>query len=66
LATDGLFEMRAPDGEFFGADRCLRLIHDRRGHTVQQIVDDLLEATGTFARGTLPVHDLTIVIAKGK
>jgi sigma-B regulation protein RsbU (phosphoserine phosphatase) len=66
LATDGLFEMRAPDGEFLGTDRCMRLIHDHRGNSVEQLVEDILQTTRTFTGGRLPVDDLTIVLVKVK
>jgi phosphoserine phosphatase RsbU/P len=66
VATDGLFETTAPDGTLFGRDNCVRVIAQYRDRPVDQIVDELLNASRRFAEG-MPLHDdLTVVVAKAK
>jgi serine phosphatase RsbU (regulator of sigma subunit) len=62
-ATDGLVECRAPDGEFFGMHRFLRLIDENRGQAVQDVLAALLEAAESFSRAEYE-DDTAILVAR--
>ena len=66
LATDGLFEMRGSNGEFFGEKRTMELVHQLRENTVEQIVAKVLERAREFTGGCEPQDDLTLVAVKVK
>ena len=53
LYTDGLTELRAPDGEFFGEARVLD--HLRPGIAPKDLIGELIETALPFCKGTL--HD---------
>jgi serine phosphatase RsbU (regulator of sigma subunit) len=62
-ATDGLVECRAPDGEFFGMHRFLRLIDDNRARDVQDVLAALLGAAESFSRSGYE-DDTAILVAR--
>ncbi|MHC1790510.1 PP2C family protein-serine/threonine phosphatase [Solidesulfovibrio sp.] len=53
LYTDGLTELRSPDGEFFGEDRVLE--HLRHGVAPKDLIGEIIETALPFCKGTL--HD---------
>ncbi|GHD25954.1 PP2C family protein-serine/threonine phosphatase [Streptomyces galbus] len=52
LYTDGLTEVRDPDGEQFGEERLARALSARHDGQPQRIIDRLVEAVHAFARDT--------------
>ena len=62
-ATDGLIECRAPNGEFFGMQRFLRLIEEYRERDVQELLAALLGAAESFARADYE-DDTAIMVAR--
>ena len=64
LATDGLMDMNAPDGTFFGKERCFQIIQDHRHEPAERIVDRLVYAVRSFAQGEPQPDDITIVIVR--
>jgi sigma-B regulation protein RsbU (phosphoserine phosphatase) len=62
-ATDGLIECRAPNGEFFGMDRFLRLIDDNRARDVQEVLAALLRGAESFSRAEYE-DDTAILVAR--
>ncbi len=64
FATDGIWETRNPQGEFFGKKRLRHLIRENAGQEPRAIRDAVMHAVETF-RGPLKTEDdLTLVIAK--
>jgi serine phosphatase RsbU (regulator of sigma subunit)/membrane-associated protease RseP (regulator of RpoE activity) len=64
LVTDGVTEAFNPAGELFGAER-LEDVLSRSAHlTANGILQQLEEELATFAAGTEPNDDLTIVVVK--
>ncbi|MGA3035852.1 MAG: PP2C family protein-serine/threonine phosphatase [Vulcanimicrobiaceae bacterium] len=62
-ATDGLIECRAPNGEFFGMPRFLRLIDDNRERDVEDVLAALLGAAESFSRAEYE-DDTAILVAR--
>lgn len=64
FATDGIWETRNAQGEFFGKKRLRRLIRENAGQEPHAIRDTVMHAVETF-RGPLKTEDdLTLVIVK--
>ncbi|MBN2559772.1 MAG: SpoIIE family protein phosphatase [Phycisphaerae bacterium] len=64
LGTDGIWEARNPQGEFFGKDAVrdvIRSHHDRRASEIGQAIVD---AVNTFRQGRAQADDLTFVVVK--
>ena len=64
LLTNGILESRAADGSRFGADRCLRLVHEHREQRASDILEHLLDSVGRFTGTDGPLDDLTAVLIK--
>jgi serine phosphatase RsbU (regulator of sigma subunit) len=62
-ATDGLIECRAPNGDFFGMDRMLRVIEANRDGNVQGVLDALFRAGEQFSSAVYE-DDTAILIAR--
>ena len=58
--SDGVTEARSADGEFFGTDRLRDVVAGFRGKP-EDLVQEVLSAVETFARGVLQYDDLTLV-----
>lgn len=64
IATDGVSETHAEDGNLFGMERVLDLVRADREKSAQAIVDRLYREARRFA-GPQPQHDdITIVVVK--
>lgn len=64
IASDGVFETRRADKEFFGLDRAVAVVHKYRSHPPAEIVDHLYRAACKFAGTSHLDDDLTAVIVK--
>jgi serine phosphatase RsbU (regulator of sigma subunit) len=64
IASDGVFEARRPDKEFFGLDRAVAVINRNRSRSPADIVTHLYEAACKFAGSSKLEDDLTVVIIK--
>jgi sigma-B regulation protein RsbU (phosphoserine phosphatase) len=64
IASDGVFEARRPDKEFFGLDRAVAVINRNRSRPPADIVTHLYEAACKFAGSSKLEDDLTVVIIK--
>jgi sigma-B regulation protein RsbU (phosphoserine phosphatase) len=64
LLTDGITEAEDPSGDFFGAERALQIVRDRRHEPAQRIVQDLYQATRDFAQNPTQADDVTVVVFK--
>ncbi|MEM1013024.1 MAG: PP2C family protein-serine/threonine phosphatase [Planctomycetota bacterium] len=64
MLTDGFFEWRASDGDFFGVPRLCESLA-RHGHRAgQDMIDHILADLETFAAGTAQPDDLTAVVIR--
>ena len=65
LFSDGVVEVRNPDGEELGEDRLLKALRQARqlGHA-EAIRDGLLEAVERFRQGVEQEDDLTLVVTR--
>ena len=64
LASDGVFETRRPDSEFFGTARALTTIRRLRELPAEEIVSGIYRAACDFAGSERLDDDLTVVIVK--
>jgi sigma-B regulation protein RsbU (phosphoserine phosphatase) len=64
LLTDGVLEVKSPDGELFGIERALDAVSEAREKPACEIVDAIFEATQTFACNGAQADDVTIMVIK--
>ena len=64
IASDGVFETRRADKEFFGVDRAVAVVNKYRSHPPADIVDRVYQAARKFAGTSQPDDDITVVIVK--
>ncbi|TWT32989.1 PP2C family protein-serine/threonine phosphatase [Blastopirellula retiformator] len=64
MATDGIPETENPEGEQWGNDRMLAVIHTRRNQPAERIVDDMVDAVSGFATDTPRRDDVTAIVVK--
>lgn len=62
--TDGLTELRAPDGELLGEDRVAQILKDTRGSPLSVVRMQLLDCAKKFLKGGTPNDDLTVLAAR--
>lgn len=64
LATDGVWEARSPQGEFYGKERLRKCIRDNAGRPADEIVEAVAEDVAVF-RGRCPTEDdVTMVLVR--
>ena len=64
IGTDGIWEGRDPDDEFFGKDRLREVIRRKAASSAADISDAITDALREFARGRAPEDDITLVTFK--
>jgi sigma-B regulation protein RsbU (phosphoserine phosphatase) len=64
LSSDGIFEARAPNGEYFGIDRAISVVRQHQREDAAVIVDKLQSAAIQFAGGNALDDDQTVVVIK--
>ena len=64
LYTDGLSELRDPQGDEYGEERLLRLLTDNRHLSAEALKNKLIRDATRFALGELDFDDLTLMILK--
>jgi sigma-B regulation protein RsbU (phosphoserine phosphatase) len=64
LITDGVLEARSSEGELFGADRTLKVVHDNRNCGASEIIANLHGAVCEFAKQDHLRDDVTAVVIK--
>ena len=64
LMTDGIDETIDIQGEFFGTERALAIVHQYRAEPAADIVRRICEAARTFGQPAPQSDDLTVVLAK--
>ena len=65
IASDGVFETRNANKEFFGLERAFEVINKYRSCSSADIVDRVYRAACDFAGTSQLDDDLTVVIIKG-
>ena len=66
MATDGIWEARNFNGEFFGKRLLREIVRESAGKSAHDIVGAVFDALESFCRG-VPIHDdMTLVIVKVK
>jgi CheY-like chemotaxis protein len=64
IASDGVFETRRADKEFFGLDRAVAVVHKYRFQPPAEIVERVYHAARKFAGNLQMDDDITVVIVK--
>jgi DNA-binding response OmpR family regulator len=64
LASDGVFEARKSNKEFFGVERSLEVVRSVAHRPAEEIVDELHRAACEFAGSQTLDDDLTVVVVK--
>lgn len=64
VATDGLSEARAPDGELFGYERLLQIVDANAHQSAQVMARTLFDAIHLFEQGTPQSDDQTLLVLK--
>ncbi len=64
VTTDGIEEMRAPDGTLFGSQRTLDVVRFNRDKPAADMVQTLYQAACDFGDGKPPTDDMTVVVVK--
>ena len=64
FTTDGVWEARAPDGSFFGAERMLEVVRASRDRPPSEIIQSLQQAVFDFTKLKKPQDDVTAVVIK--
>ena len=65
IGTDGIWETRNPDGEFFGKQRLRDLIASCAGRSAEEIRQAVIDAVGAFRRVRPQEDDVTLVVICG-
>lgn len=64
IGTDGIWEMRNPEGEMFGTERLRSLICAQAAHDAETILANILSELDDFRRESPQEDDITMVIVK--
>jgi sigma-B regulation protein RsbU (phosphoserine phosphatase) len=64
IGTDGIWETRNPDGEFFGKQRLQQLIRRYAASNARTILLSIVDAVEEFRGQNDPEDDLTLVVVK--
>ncbi len=64
LYTDGLFELRNAEDEFFGADGIVSVVAAHRGRPLRDIAMEVLASAARFSHSLQPDDDLTLFLVR--
>lgn len=62
LYTDGLYDARNPDGEFFGTDRLQAVVQEQMGKPARSVQEALMASIFTFAGAEPQVDDMALMV----
>lgn len=62
MYSDGVTEAESPDGEEFGQDRLVELVHRHRGEGARAVLDELTTALQEWTDDAPPADDVTAVV----
>lgn len=61
--SDGLYELRDPEGKDFGRERLMQSLTSKRG-SIEKVVDEVVQETRRHAGGRPPEDDVTLLLAE--
>ena len=64
IGTDGIWEARNPEGQFFGKERFRTTLRREAQHSAQEMVVSVFDELGRFCRGMPYEDDVTLVVIK--
>jgi sigma-B regulation protein RsbU (phosphoserine phosphatase) len=64
MATDGIWEARDPDNNFFGKDRLLEVVRQNAHHPAEAIKTAIVAAVQSFRRSARQSDDITLMVIK--
>jgi sigma-B regulation protein RsbU (phosphoserine phosphatase) len=64
VGTDGIWEARSPQGEYFGKNRLMDLVKARAERSAQEMARSIIEALEDFCHPRPPEDDATLVVIK--
>jgi phosphoserine phosphatase RsbU/P len=64
LYSDGITECESPGGEEFGAARLLALLAEHRDRPLQQLLEEIQDATGRHSQGLPQGDDQTVILLR--
>jgi len=64
IGTDGIWEARSPQGEYFGKNRLMNLIQTRADRSARELARAVVEALESFRGSRPPEDDATLVVIK--
>lgn len=64
LSTDGVWELASASGERLGKERLAEEFRSCAHRTPREIIDRVLTAVRTWARGALPRDDMTLIVIR--
>lgn len=64
IGTDGIWEARSPQGEYFGKNRLMALVRAQADQSATEMARSIIEALDTFRHPQLPEDDATLVVIK--
>jgi sigma-B regulation protein RsbU (phosphoserine phosphatase) len=63
IFSDGLYELRDPEGAEFGRERLMSALTAKRG-SIERVVDEVIQETRRHAGGRPPEDDVTLLVAE--
>jgi len=63
IFSDGLYELRDPEGAEFGRERLMKALTSKRG-SIEKVVDEVVQETRRHAGGRPPEDDVTLLLAE--
>ena len=64
IATDGIWEARNPQGEYFGKNRLMALVREQADNSATEMARSIIETLDTFRHPQPPEDDATLVVIK--
>jgi len=64
ISTDGIWEARSPQGEYFGKNRLMALVRALADESATKMTCSIIEALDTFRHPQPPEDDATLVVIK--
>jgi sigma-B regulation protein RsbU (phosphoserine phosphatase) len=66
IGTDGIWGAKASNGEFFGKERLVNLVHAHVERSAQEIADTVVEAVEAYIHPHAADDDVTLLVIKGR
>jgi sigma-B regulation protein RsbU (phosphoserine phosphatase) len=64
FCSDGVFDAMDATGQYFGAERLMRVLEDRRGRPARALLDAIFDTVDAFRGTAPPSDDLTAVVVQ--